>query len=65
MENHLKMFWLLNFIQRHFILWLMLNLRVLGLIKKIDLLTFVMELDILCYLALKNMMPFSTGVDNL
>ena len=43
----------------------MQNHYILGSIKQIDLLEFMIELDTWYYLALKNMMPFTIGLDIL
>ena len=42
-SNHMKMFWLITF---HAKLWLVQNHFMLALIKYMDLLEFIMELDI-------------------
>ena len=44
---------------------LIISLYVLDSIKQMDLLEFVMELDIQYYLEVKKMIPFMTGLDIL
>ena len=41
------------------------NVCILDLIIQIDLLDFMMKLDIKYYLEVKNMIPFTTGLDIL
>ena len=43
----------------------MQNHRVVGLTKEMDLLEIMMELDIEHYFILKNMIPFTIGLDTL
>ena len=60
MKNHSKMFCFTTF---HTKLWLLQNQYVLGSIYYMDLLEFMMELDISNYLNLENIIKFLTGLD--
>ena len=62
MKNHTKIFLFMTF---HIKLQLVQNLCVLDSIKQMDLLEFIMELDIKYYQALKKMMLFTTELDIL
>ena len=60
MKNHTEMFCFITF---HTKLWLLQNQYVLGSIYYMDLLEFMMELDISNYLNLENIIKFLTGLD--
>ena len=59
MKEHIKIFYFITF---HTKSWL-LNLYVLDLIKYMDLLDFMIELDVYYYLEMKNLIPFTTRLD--
>ena len=61
-KNHTKIFWIMTF---HTKLCLAQTSCVLNLIKWMDLLEFMMRLDLKYYLVLKNMMPFRMKLDVL
>ena len=49
----------------HTKLWSVLNISVLGSIKLMDLLEFIVELNIYYYLEIKNMISSTIGLDIL
>ena len=59
MKKHIKICYFITF---HTKSWL-LNLYVLDLIKYMDLLDFMIELDVYYYLEMKNLIPFTTRLD--
>ena len=61
-ENHMRVSWFMTFPTK---LWLGRNHCVLGSIKEMGILEFMMGLDIKYYLTLKNTIPFTTGLDIL
>ena len=62
MKNHAKIFWFMAF---HTKLFLVQNHCVLDLMKWMELLEFIMGLCIWYYLALKNIILFTTELDML
>ena len=62
MKNHAKIFWFMIF---HTKFCLAQNHSVLDLMKYMDLLEFMIGLNIECYLPLKNMMLFIIELDIL